>query len=74
MTNQTKSLIRHTLTALGVLLAALGLTDASNVANELLMQLDPLWDAILVVAGVFTTVIGFFQNKDRFVGEDKPIE
>lgn len=66
MTDQTKSLIRHILTALGVLLAALGLTDASGLINDLLANLDGTWDAILVLVGTVTTVIGFFKNKERW--------
>jgi len=66
MTDQTKSLIRHILTALGFLLATLGIADAADIVDFLLVELDTLWDAILVVVGAITTVIGFFQNKERW--------
>lgn len=66
MTDQTKSLVRHLLTAIGFLLATLGLTDASGLVNDLLANLDGTWDAILVLVGTVTTVIGFFKNKDRW--------
>ena len=66
MTNQTKSLIRHMLTALGVLLAALGLGNASGLIEELLSNLDVIWDAVLVIVGTIVTIVGFFRNKDRF--------
>jgi len=66
MTEQTKSLIRHLLTAIGFLLATLGLADAADLVNILLADLDKTWDAALVLVGVVTTVVGFFQNKERF--------
>jgi hypothetical protein len=66
MTEQTKSLIRHLLTAIGFLLATLGLADAADLVNILLADLDKTWDAALVLVGVATTVAGFFQNKERF--------
>ncbi len=66
MTNQTKSLIRHMLTALGVLLAALGLGNASGLIEELLSNLDVIWDAVLVIVGTIVSIVGFFRNKDRF--------
>jgi Zn-dependent protease with chaperone function len=59
----TKSLIRHILTALGVLLAAVGMADASDLFNTLLVDLDGIWDAILVITGLVTTVVGFFTKR-----------
>lgn len=72
MNEQTKSLIRHILTALGFLLSALGVADAANVVDFLLADLDIIWDAVLVLIGVITTVIGFFKNKERFGEAKKP--
>jgi len=66
MTEQTKSLIRHLLTAIGFLLATLGLADAADLVNILIADLDKIWDAALVLVGVVTTVAGFFNNKERF--------
>lgn len=66
MTEQTKSLIRHLLTAIGFLLATLGLADAADLVNILIADLDKIWDAVLILVGVVTTVAGFFQNKERF--------
>ena len=68
MNEQNKSLIRHLLTALGVLMAALGLGNASGLIEELLSNLDTIWDAILVVSGTVVSIVGFFKNKDRFSG------
>jgi hypothetical protein len=59
----TKSLIRHILTALGVLLAAVGMADASDLFNTLLVDLDGIWDAVLVIMGLVTTVVGFFTKR-----------
>ena len=66
MSDQTKSLIRHILTALGFLLSALGVADAAGVVDFLLTDLDVIWDAVLVLVGVVTTIIGFFKDKERF--------
>jgi hypothetical protein len=70
MTEQTKSLIRHILTALGFLLSALGVADAANVVDFLLADIDILWDAVLVLVGAVTTIAGFFTNKDRWNKEE----
>ena len=66
MTEQTKSLIRHILTALGFLLSAIGVADAANVVDFLLADLDVVWDAILVLIGTVTTIVGFFKDKARW--------
>ena len=68
MNEQNKSLVRHLLTASGVLMAALGLGNASGLIEELLSNLDTIWDAILVVSGTVVSIVGFFKNKDRFSG------
>ena len=64
MNEQTKSLIRHLLTAIGFLLASLGLADASDMINGILANLDGIWDAVLVLSGTVIGIIGFFKNKD----------
>jgi hypothetical protein len=66
MNEQNKSLVRHLLTALGVLMAALGLGNASGLIEELLSNLDTIWDAILVLSGTVISIVGFFKNKERF--------
>jgi len=66
MNEQNKSLVRHLLTASGVLMAALGLGNASGLIEELLSNLDTIWDAILVVSGTVVSIVGFFKNKERF--------
>lgn len=66
MNESTKSLIRHILTALGVLLAATGMADAAELVNGTLADLNKLWDAVLVLVGFVTSVVAFFKNKERF--------
>jgi hypothetical protein len=66
MNEQSKSLVRHLLTAVGFLLATLGLADASDMVNGLLANLDGIWDAVLVLSGTAVGIFGFFRNKDRF--------
>jgi len=66
MNEQSKSLVRHLLTAIGFLLATLGLADASDMVNGLLANLDGIWDAVLVLSGTLIGIVGFFKNKERF--------
>ena len=67
MTDKTKSMIRHILTAIGFLLGALGLADAAGAVEFLIADLNNIWDAVLVLSGAVITVVGFFKNKERFV-------
>lgn len=59
MTEQTKSLIRHILTVLAGLLVALGLANAAGVVEFTLVNLDAVWNAILVIVGFITGFKGF---------------
>lgn len=65
MTDQTKSLIRHILTALGVVLGLIGLEKFTGAVQYILENLDNIWSAILTVIGFVTTLIGFFLNRDK---------
>lgn len=67
MNEQTKSLIRHILTALGFVLGLIGLDKFTGVVEYLSSSLDQIWAAVLVISGVVTTVIGFFKEKTRFI-------
>lgn len=69
MNDQTKSLVRHILTALGFLLGALGIGDAAGAIEFVLADLDKIWDAILIIVGIVTAVIGFFKDKERFAAK-----
>lgn len=59
MTDQTKSLIRHILTALSGVLIAIGLTSAAGIINFTLGNLDAVWEAILVITGFVAGFKGF---------------
>lgn len=66
MSEQTKSLIRHILTALGFVLGIVGLNKFTGVLNILLNNLDGLSAAITTIIGVVVAIIGFFKDKVRF--------
>lgn len=68
MTDKTKSLIRHALTALGGILAFLGLAKFSGFFDILNDNFDNVWAAGATVVGFITAIIGFFKNKERFAG------
>lgn len=70
MNQETKSLIRHILTALGFLLSALGVAHYAELVDLLLFELDTAWDAGVVLVGIVMQVIGFFKDKGRFT--DRP--
>jgi hypothetical protein len=71
MNEQTKSIIRHLLTALGVVLGFVGLSKFTGLLDILNQNLDTVWNAVLTIIGFITTLVGFFKNKDRF-GEPTP--
>jgi hypothetical protein len=71
MNEQTKSIIRHLLTALGVVLGFVGLSKFTGLLDILNQNLDTVWNAVLTIVGFITTLVGFFKNKDRF-GEPTP--
>lgn len=64
MNNTVKSIIRHILTAIGAILTFIGLDEFTEIVTFLQNSLDGLWDAILLVVGVITTIIGFFKGRD----------
>lgn len=66
MNEKTKSLIRHALTALGVVLGLLGLNQFTGLIDAVLANLDSVWSAISTLVGFVLLVIGFFKDKTRF--------
>jgi len=68
MKQETKSLIRHILTAVGFMLGAFGLADYAELVDILLVELDGAWDAGLILVGVGLQVYGFLKDKGRFGG------
>jgi len=71
MTEQTKSLIRHVLTALGFVIGLVGLDKFIPVVSFLTTNLDGIWAAVTALVGFVTALAGFFKNKERFVITDR---
>lgn len=69
---QIKSLIRHLLTAVGILLTLLGVDKLIPVVEYLQGNLDGLFAAITTIIGIVMTVIGFFKDKDRWQKSEDP--
>jgi len=72
MTEQIKSLIRHTLTALGVLFTLLGVDKLIPVVEYLQTNLDGAVAAVTTLVGIVVTIIGFFRNKERWEKSEDP--
>ena len=70
---QIKSLIRHLLTAVGILLTLLGVDKLIPVIEYLQGNLDGLFAAITTIIGIVMTVIGFFKDKDRWQKEGEKV-
>ena len=64
----TKSMIRHILTAIGTLVALVGLESVTGLLNYLIENLDGLWAAGATIVGAVTTIWGFLRRKE-FVEE-----
>jgi cytochrome c biogenesis protein CcdA len=63
MNEQTKSIIRHILTALGFALTFIGLGRFTGLLDYITQNLDTIWDAVLVLVGVVTTIFGYFKGR-----------
>ena len=63
MNEQTKSLIRHILTALGFVLGLVGLNKFTGVIDYLIQNLDAIWSAVLALASFVTPIFGFFKDR-----------
>jgi len=66
MTEQVKSLIRHTLTAIGTLLVLIGVDKFIPLVEYLQTNLDGVVAAVSTLVGVFVTIIGFFRDSERW--------
>ena len=66
MTEQVKSLIRHTLTAIGVLLTMIGIDKFIPLVEYLQTNLDGVVAAVSTLVGVVVTIIGFFKDDERW--------
>lgn len=67
---QIKSLIRHALTALGILLTMVGLDKFIPVVQFVSENLDTTFAAITTLVGIGTTIWGFFKEKSRWQKEE----
>ena len=65
MTESTKSLIRHLLTALGTVVALVGLNGWLPFLDFLTESLDVIWDAVVVIIGFVTAVYGYLRDDNR---------
>lgn len=65
MTSNTKSLIRHALTAIGTVIALLGINAWIPIIDFLKDNLEPVWDAVTVLIGFALTFYGFIVNRDK---------
>jgi len=63
MNVNTKSLVRHIITGLGSVLVFFGLTKWLGVYEYLIQNFDAIWDAIFVLVGAITTIIGFKKGR-----------
>lgn len=65
-TAELKSLIRHSLTAIGTLLVLTGVNRFIPLVEYLTENLDATYQAAQVLIGTLVTIFGFLRNKDRF--------
>ncbi len=61
----SKSVLRHLLTALGIVIGLVGLKDVVPVLQFLQDNLDQIWDSVVALIGVVTTIIGFFVGREK---------
>lgn len=66
MNEQTKSIIRHLITALGAVLGFIGLSKFTGILDYVNTNLDSIWEAVLTIVGFVATLSGFFKDKARF--------
>jgi hypothetical protein len=74
MTQNTKSLIRHILTALGTIVALIGLNGVLPIIDFLQESLDQVWDSVVVVIGFITTLYGYLKDNDRHLEREKTLK
>lgn len=63
MNEQTKSLIRHILTALGFVLGLVGLNKFTGVVDYLTQNLDTIWSAVTTLVGIVIGIYGYFKDR-----------
>lgn len=65
-TEKFKSVVRHSLTAIGTLLVFFGLNSYVPLVDYLTENLDGTVQAVEVIVGFVLVVFGFLKNKERF--------
>jgi len=70
MTEQVKSLIRHTLTAIGTLLVLIGVDKFIPLVEYLQTNLDGVVAVVSTLVGVVVTIFGFFRDSERWEKEE----
>lgn len=65
MSESTKSLIRHILTALGAIAMTLGIDNFTGIIEYIQANFDQVTAAVTAIIGFLTTIFGFFKDKDR---------
>ena len=66
MNEQTKSLIRHILTALGAVVGVIGLGSFSGAIDFILENLEGVAAAVTTIIGFAGAVLAFFKDGKRF--------
>lgn len=70
MTEQIKSLIRHSLTAIGIFLTLIGIDKFLPLVEFLQDNLDNTVAAVSTLVGIVMTIVGFFKDEDRWEKEE----
>ena len=65
MNEKTKSLIRHAITAIGTVIALLGLNKYLPIIDLVQESFDGVWGAVELIVGFVVAILGFFKDKDR---------
>lgn len=73
MTDKLKSTIKYILTVLGTIIGLIGLNEWVPIVEFLMNSLEDVWNAILVIVGFVTGLIGFFIGKKNEDDLDDPI-
>lgn len=72
MKENTRSLIRHILTALGTILTLIGLNSVVPVVDFLMENLDSVSNAVEVIIGFLLAAYGFFKDGNRHEARVNP--
>ena len=71
---QIKSLVRHGLTAIGMLFAVIGLDKWIPMVQFIQENLETTTAAIITLVGFITTIIGFYKDKSRWKKKEEGVD